>query len=81
MKLSKQLLFVVLFLTGSVTFAGKVEDIQGAVKTQCKKELSSADALKLVKNLFMSCTSGSDVDVDGCKVKCLKANDGAVVGK
>lgn len=67
-------------LLGGVAHAGKVEDVQGAVKTACGKDLASADALRLVKDLFLNCTPGAKVDVEGCQVKCLKDNTGAVVG-
>lgn len=61
--------------------AGAVEDIQTAVKDQCKKEITSADALKLVKAVMKSCADGELVDAtDGCKVKCMKSGGGDVVG-
>lgn len=63
------------------SFAGKVEDVQAAVKAACAKDLPSADALRLVKDLFLSCTPGTQVDAGGCQVKCLKENAGAVVGQ
>lgn len=60
--------------------AGKVEDVQAAVKKSCGKDVNSSDALRLVKDLFLSCTPGAKVDVEGCQVGCLKENAGAVVG-
>lgn len=67
-------------LIGSLAHAGKVEDVQAAVKSACSKDVGSADALRLVKDLFLNCTPGSKVDIEGCQVKCLKDNTGAVVG-
>ena len=66
--------------SGSLAFAGKVESVQEAVKKACSKDIPSDAALKLVKNLFLSCVPGDKVDVDGCKVACLKENSGAVMG-
>lgn len=65
---------------GSSAHAGKVEDVQAAVKAACGKDVANADALRLVKTLFLSCTPGTKVDADGCQVSCLKENTGAVVG-
>ena len=66
---------------GSFAHAGKVEDVQAAVKKACGKDVGNEDALRLVKTLFLSCTPGQKVDADGCSVDCLKENAGAVVGK
>jgi hypothetical protein len=68
------------FLSTSA-FAGKVEDVQAAVKKACGKDVSNADALRLVKALYLSCTPGTKTDADGCQVDCLKGNTGAVVGQ
>jgi hypothetical protein len=68
-------------LIGSVAHAGKVESVQEAVKKACGKDVASDEALRLVKNLFLSCTPGTKVDIDGCQVACLKENSGAVVGQ
>lgn len=80
-----RLLFVSAFLAGIMSAgtasAGKVEDVQAAVKKACSKDVANADALRLVKDLFLSCTAGSQVSVEGCQVPCLKDNAGAVVGK
>lgn len=70
-----------IMLSGKMAFAGKVEDVQTEVKKACGKDLPKEDALRLVKNLFLSCVPGDKVDVDGCKVSCLKENSGAVVGQ
>lgn len=69
-------------LMGSLAKATKVEEVQGAFKSApgCGKDIASDVALRLVKDLFMSCTPDSDVDVEGCKVKCLKKNEGKVTG-
>lgn len=78
-KLISAFLLVASF-SGSIAHAGKVEDVQAAVKKACSKDVASADALRLVKTLFLSCTPGQKVDADGCQVTCLKENTGAVVG-
>lgn len=62
--------------------AGKVEDVQKQVKADCGKDVDGTEALRLVKDLFMSCTPGGKTAIDGCPaVTCLKANSGAEVGK
>ncbi len=72
---------ILLALTPAV-HAGAVEDIQAKVKESCGgKDISSADALKLVKALLKTCADGEMVDAaDGCKVKCMKSGGGDVVG-
>lgn len=62
-------------------FAGKVEDVQAAIKKACSKDVANADALRLVKVLYLNCVPGQKVDADGCNVDCLKENTGAVVGQ
>ncbi len=74
-------LAVCLGFIGNQAFAGKVENVQEAVKKSCGKDVAADEALKLVKSLFLACTPGDKVDVDGCKVACLKENSGAVVGQ
>lgn len=75
-------LSLMLVLSGKSAFAeGKVEAVQTAVKKACSKDMPNDEALRQVKNLFLSCVPGDKVDVDGCKVPCLKENAGAVVGQ
>jgi hypothetical protein len=74
-------IFSTLILSTNAAHAGKVEDVQAAMKQACSKDVSSADALRLVKQLFLSCTPGQKTDVDGCSVTCLKGNAGSVVGQ
>jgi len=73
--------FLPIMLIGKAALGGKVEDVQAAVKTACSKDVPKDEALRLVKDLFLSCVPGDKVDVSGCKVSCLKVNEGAVVGK
>lgn len=79
--LAAMALFMPIILMGSFAKAGKVEMVQEEVKKACGKDVPKEDALRLVKNLFLSCVPGDKVDVDGCKVSCLKENSGAVVGQ
>jgi len=64
----------------SPAFAGKADDIASSAKSNCGKEVTKAQALKLIKKVFLTCKSGSQVDIGGCQIKCLKENTGAVVG-
>jgi hypothetical protein len=72
---------VAISFAGNFAFAGKVEDVMAEVKKSCSKDIPKEDALRLVKNLYLACVPGDKVDVDGCKVSCLKENSGAVVGQ
>lgn len=74
------MLSLVIGLASTSAFAGKIEQVQEAMKKACSKDVSQDDALKKVKDLFLTCVPGSKVDVDGCAVQCLKENSGAVVG-
>jgi hypothetical protein len=73
-------LIAVIALTGPA-HAGKVESVQEAIKKSCSKDVPADEALRLVKNLYLSCAPDTKVDVDGCQVDCLKKNEGAVVGQ
>ncbi len=77
----KNLMMVLaLTLIALPSFAGKVETVKETVKKACSKDLDDKAALDAVKKAFLSCTPGSEVEIDGCKIKCLKENAGAVVG-
>lgn len=53
--------------------ADKADAVKSAVASACGgKTVASSDVPRLVKQLFVSCDAGADVDIDGCKVKCLK---------
>jgi hypothetical protein len=81
----KRIISISLLMTAALSsvpaYAGKVESVQEAIKKSCSKDVPSDEALRLVKSLFSSCVPGSKVEVDGCKVDCLKENSGAVVGQ
>lgn len=73
---------IVASLLSPFAHAGKVEDVQKAVKAECSKDVDNSAALRMVKSLFLDCVPGSKVDVpDACKMTCLKQNAGAVVGQ
>ena len=62
--------------------AGKIEAVQDIVKKECGKVLASEEALRLVKELFLSCVPSTKVEIQGlCKVSCLRENAGVVVGQ
>lgn len=75
------LLVAIYFIFGQSAFAGKIDDVQTQLMVDCHKEISSQQALPLVKTLFLTCTPKTKVVIDGCNVNCLKGNIGAVVGK
>lgn len=80
--ITRSLIIGAIFSMSPLAHAGKVEDVQAAVKKDCGKDVDSAAALRMVKPLFVDCTSGQKTSVDGaCNMACLKSNDGAVVGK
>lgn len=70
---------ITLLISGPL-FASKMQRIQDAVKTKCSKDLPKPAAMKAVKAVFNSCVPGTEVNVDGCSIKCLKSNDGVSVG-
>lgn len=79
--LKKIVIVLTVLLAGLSAEAGKVENVQEEVKKSCGKDITSDEALKMVKSMYLSCTPGTKVDTDlGCKVQCLKENSGAVVG-
>jgi hypothetical protein len=76
------LLICCLGLLASPASAGKLEDIIAAVKKECGKELTREEALRAMKSVFVICTPGELVDLDGgCRIKCLKQSDGRVLGQ
>lgn len=77
--LFKLALPLIVLAAWSTAHAGKVEDVQAEVKKSCGKDISSEDALRYVKDLYLNCKGGT-VDLEGgCKAKCLAG--GAVVGQ
>lgn len=72
---------LLLTMTCSTSWAGKAEEVQENIKKVCGKEIAQDEALRLVKNLFLSCAPGQKVDINGCQVPCMKNNAGAVVGQ
>ncbi|HEX7674775.1 MAG TPA: hypothetical protein VF412_11425 [Bdellovibrio sp.] len=70
------------FLAIQPAHAGKTEDIQAEVKKVCGKDISSNDALRLVKQLYLACTEGTKVEVEaGCSLNCMKSAGGKVIGQ
>ena len=67
-------IFATLVLAMPGAHAGKIDEAQKAIQLACKKNISNAEALRFVKDLFMNCNPGAEVDIDGCNVKCLKTN-------
>lgn len=62
--------------------AGKVENVQDAMKKQCKKKVSYDEALRLMRSLYLSCIPETKVKISSaCSVECLKSNSGAVLGR
>jgi hypothetical protein len=57
-----------------------VDDVQKAVKAACGKDIPQDEALRVMKDLMLSCSKGDKVDVSGCKVDCLNDKGGAVMG-
>jgi len=69
----------------SPLFSKAEEDKNGTIKAAIAaacggKAVDDADKTRYLKELYIKCSSGETVDLDGCKVKCLKGNAGAVAG-
>ena len=66
----------------SVAKAGKIEVVQESIQKSCGKSISSDEALRLVKDLYLNCVPNSKVEIEEkCQVACLKINSGSVVGQ
>ena len=62
--------------------AGKIEDIIAAVKRDCGRDMTKEEAVRAVKSVYVACTPGGMVDLDGgCRIKCLKQSGGGVLGE
>ena len=82
----KKLILVFLFICPSIAWGlfkgGKIEVVQDTVQKTCGKSVSSDEALRWVKELFLNCVPSSKVVLEAnCTVLCLKANTGAVIGQ
>jgi hypothetical protein len=80
------MLFICLFFGSSVGRSlgstSKIELVQDTVQKTCGKSVSSDEALRLVKELFLNCIPSSKVVLEAnCAVLCLKQNAGAVIGQ
>jgi hypothetical protein len=76
------LLVVAGVLAPTPIHAGKVEDIVAEVKAACGKEIEREAAIRMVKALYVTCISGSMVDLEnGCRIKCKKESGGGVFGE
>ena len=78
--MKKTLLVAAVLCFSTAVYASKANDIASAAQESCGKEISKSQALKLIKKVFLTCKSGSQVDIGGCQIKCMKENTGAVVG-
>lgn len=74
------IVFLISLIVGQNSYGGKIDQVKVAVKSACNKDLGDTEIMESVIKAF-DCTSGTDVTVTGCKIKCLKENSGSVVGK
>lgn len=82
MKMGKVLFIIALFSWTFPAEAGKVESVQEIVKKECSQSVTYDQALALIRALYLSCIPGTQVVVSNkCKVRCLKPNSGAVIGR
>lgn len=65
----------------SLAIAGKLENVQKVVKEQCHLEIPADEALKKVRDLYLTCVPGTKVSFDECKINCLRENAGVVMGQ
>lgn len=79
---SSALLIGALVFASLVTHAedDKIGTITAAVKSCPKPPDASEIKTRYLKELYIKCNAGDTVDMDGCKLKCLKGNAGAVAG-
>lgn len=82
MKMCKVLFVIALFAWNFPAEAGKVESVQEILKKECSQSVTYDEALALIRALYLSCIPGTHVIVrEKCKVRCLKPNSGAVIGR
>ncbi len=72
-------LLMLIFAIVPASHAGKVDDVKKAVKDKCSKELPEDSLMDSAMKAF-DCQPSQDVTIQGCTIKCLKANSGNVVG-
>lgn len=74
--------FILLISFSHVAFTqGKVDSVKLAMKKNCNKDVQNEEALRLVRTLYLSCIPGENIEVEGCKVTCLKENVGTILGR
>jgi hypothetical protein len=61
-------------------WAGKLENVKKAVKDKCNKEIPPDLQVSAAIRAY-DCEPEQTVTIVGCKITCLKENDGNVVGK
>ena len=66
-------------IIGTTAQAGKVDQVKQAVKNTCQKDIPDGEVMDAVLKSF-DCSSGADVKLQVCTIKCLK-DSGNVVGK
>lgn len=81
MKIYSWLLFFLTFGCSQLVLAGKLESVQKVVKEQCQRDLSAHEALKKIRDLYLTCVPGTKVSVDDCKINCLRENSGVIMGR
>ncbi|WP_374077438.1 hypothetical protein [Bdellovibrio bacteriovorus] len=82
MKMCKILFIIALCTWNFPAVAGKVESVQEVLKKECSQGVTYDQALALIRALYLTCIPGTQVVVSNkCKVRCLKPNSGAVIGR
>jgi hypothetical protein len=52
------------------------------VKAECRKDITSEEAVRHVKTVYVSCIPGGTADLgDGCQIKCKRQSGGGVLGR
>jgi hypothetical protein len=74
------IVLLALLAISSEAFAGKVDKVKKAVRDQCNKEIPIETLVTAVIRAY-ECAPDREVTIAGCKIKCLKDDDGSVVGK
>ena len=79
-KTMKGIWLFALLAVPSEAFAGKVDNVKKAVKDKCNKEIPIEILVTAVVRAY-DCEPNRELTIAGCKIKCLKTEDGSVVGK
>jgi hypothetical protein len=62
--------------------ASKIDNVVEVIRHECHRDVSQEEALGHLRQIYLVCVPDTKVKViDGCSVKCMKNNNGVVMGR